>query len=89
MIINFITPKLSRKRFSGGIYCILKHADELTKQGHTVNVIPLYGGRKPEWIQCSANFLINKAPECREKKKYKLIGFQSLADTGSASSGSN
>lgn len=73
MIINFITPKLSRKRFSGGIYCILKHADELTKQGHTVNVIPLYGGRKPEWIQCSANFLINKAPECREKKKYKCF----------------
>ena len=73
MIINFITPKLSRRKFSGGIYCILKHADELAKMGHTVNVIPLYGGKKPGWIQCSATFLINRKPECRQKKRYKCL----------------
>lgn len=71
MKINFITPSLSRKRFSGGIYCILKHADELTKLGHTVNIIPLYGGKQPQWINCSANFLINNKPDCIEKKKLK------------------
>jgi glycosyltransferase involved in cell wall biosynthesis len=71
MKINFITPGLSRQRFSGGIYCILKHADALARRGHEVNVIPLFGGRRPEWIDCSANFLINEKPVCHERKKYK------------------
>lgn len=73
MIINFITPTLSRSTFTGGLYCILKHADELVKRGHTVNIIPLYGSKKPDWIKCSANFILNKAPACREKKRYKCI----------------
>lgn len=71
MIINFITPSLSKSTFTGGLYCILKHADELTKRGHTVNIIPLYGSKKPDWINCSANFILNKTSICREKNRYK------------------
>lgn len=57
--INFVVPKLEEYKFSGGIYCILKYADGLAKKGHLVNVIPPIGSKKPKWIDCSANFILN------------------------------
>ena len=51
MIINIIVPKLSEKKYTGGILCILEYAHELQSRGHIVNIIPsLPFSDKPLWF---------------------------------------
>ncbi|MEW6162058.1 MAG: glycosyltransferase family 4 protein [Nitrospirota bacterium] len=50
---------MEKYKFSAGIYSILKYADGLSKKGHVVNIIPPIGSKKPKWIDCSANFMLN------------------------------
>lgn len=58
MKITFVVPILHRKIFSGGIYCILKHANELQAKGHQVSVVAFPGSDVPEWIDLQANLII-------------------------------
>ncbi len=63
MIINFVTPRIDKITFSGGIYCILKYAQGLLDKGHEVNIITPAGSHNPEWIKCEAKIIsANKAP---------------------------
>lgn len=72
--INFITPNIFKKSFSGGIYCILKYADGLSRKGHLVNVIPYPGSEMPQWIDCNAKIILDtkKKPTFREKIRKKI-----------------
>ena len=58
MKITFVVPMLHRKKFSGGIYCILRHANELQARGHQVSVITPPKSEIPEWIDLKANLII-------------------------------
>ena len=57
LTINFVVSKLKADFFTGGIYCILKHADGLVRRGHSVNIISSPGSEKPQWIDCGANII--------------------------------
>lgn len=58
MKITFVVPMLNRKKFSGGIYCILRHANELHARGHRVSVVAPPKSEIPEWIDLKANLII-------------------------------
>ena len=58
MKITFIVPMLQRKKFSGGIYCILRHANELQAKGHQVTVVAPPKSEIPEWIDLKVNLII-------------------------------
>lgn len=58
--INIVVPSLVKKKFTGGIYCIMKYADGLAAKGHEVNVIPSLRSKRPEWITCRANIIIDR-----------------------------
>ncbi|MEO0842836.1 MAG: glycosyltransferase family 4 protein [Cyanobacteria bacterium J06643_5] len=49
-IINIVTPPLSKKKFSGGILCIMQYASGLKKKGHQVNIVPILPCDKPTWF---------------------------------------
>lgn len=66
MKINFVTPSINATKFSGGIYCILKYADGLYRNGHDVTVTPCVNSGMPQWINCQASFRL------AEKNKIKL-----------------
>lgn len=61
MRVNFYTPGIRRDSFSGGLYCILKHANMLAEKGYKVNVLPAHGSEVPDWIDLKANFIIHKS----------------------------
>jgi glycosyltransferase involved in cell wall biosynthesis len=48
--INIVVPALASDRFTGGIWCILQHAQQLALRGHAVTVIPLQPGPQPDWF---------------------------------------
>jgi len=59
--ISFALPRIFKGHFTGGLYCILKHAHLLSEKGHSVNLIPYPGSEHPEWIECNANFLLERS----------------------------
>lgn len=58
MRITIISPRIFRKTFSGGIYCNLKHANELVARGHDVTVIAYPKSVPPKWIDLKAKLVI-------------------------------
>ena len=48
--ICWVVSKIKRKKFTGGIYSILKHADGLAQLGHEVTVTPLQPSEQPKWF---------------------------------------
>lgn len=50
MRINVVVPPLDPHRFSGGIWCILQHAQQLAQRGHEVRVVPMLPSAQPEWL---------------------------------------
>lgn len=50
MRINFVVPALDPQRFSGGIWCILQHAQQLGLAGHEVRVVPMLPSAEPLWL---------------------------------------
>lgn len=48
--INFVVPRLNKKRFTGGLWCLFEYAAGLRSKGHTVNVVPMLPSVKPEWF---------------------------------------
>lgn len=49
--ICWVVPKIKKSKFSGGIYCILRHADGLVRRGHRVTVVPLLDSSEPDWFK--------------------------------------
>lgn len=76
MKITFIVPMLQRKKFSGGIYCILRHANELQAKGHQVTVVAPPKSEIPEWIDLKVNLII---PGLYINKKIKPLHKNILA----------
>lgn len=73
MIINFVTPPLKRKKFSGGLYCIMKYAQGLIERGHTVNIVTPPGSKQPQWIHFDGNIIEAKAPKLQFSRPSKLL----------------
>lgn len=48
--INIVVPPFSGEKFSGGVWCILQHAQELGRRGHRVNVVPTHPCSRPDWF---------------------------------------
>jgi glycosyltransferase involved in cell wall biosynthesis len=55
--INFIVPPLNRRKFTGGIQCIMEYAHGLSARGHVVTLVPLLPSKIPEWYS-QRNFKI-------------------------------
>ena len=62
MRINFILPSMSRKKFSGGLFGLMKYADGLAKRGHQVNVIPMLPSAEPAWFNGEYRFVSRALP---------------------------
>jgi len=48
--INFVVPPLTRRRFTGGIWCVMQYAHGLVRRGHMVRVVPLLPSPPPDWF---------------------------------------
>ena len=73
MIINIVVQRLSRKRFSGGIWCIFEYASGLAAKGHKVNVIPYLPSATPEWFDVSGIHFIGTGKLARIKHLLRNI----------------
>lgn len=63
MDINIVVPPFSATRFSGGIWCLLQHAQALARRGHRVRVIPTHPSPAPDWFPRPWAFeLVRTAP---------------------------
>lgn len=49
--VNIVLPPLHSERFSGGTLCILEHAHQLHRRGHTVTVVPTRPSQYPAWFR--------------------------------------
>jgi glycosyltransferase involved in cell wall biosynthesis len=58
MKITFVSPRIERKKFTGGTYCILRHANELVSRGHNVSVVAYPKSVMPEWIDLKAKLIV-------------------------------
>lgn len=58
MKICFITPEIHQTIFSGGIYCILRHANELVSRGHRVFIVAPPRSQAPNWIDLKAELIL-------------------------------
>lgn len=50
MDIVIVVPPFARDRFSGGIWCVMQHAQQLGQRGHRVTVVPSHPCPLPEWF---------------------------------------
>lgn len=50
MNINIVVPPFARDRFTGGIWCVMQHAQELARRKHRVTVIPTHPSPPPDWF---------------------------------------
>lgn len=50
MDINIVVPPLARTRFTGGIWCVMQHAQQLGERGHRVRVVPTHPCGEPDWV---------------------------------------
>jgi glycosyltransferase involved in cell wall biosynthesis len=48
--VNIVVPPLDSRVFSGGIYCVLRHAAGLKALGCDVNIVPLLPSPRPQWL---------------------------------------
>lgn len=62
MRINFVVPPFSADRFSGGIWCILMHAQQLGLRGHRVCVVPTHPCPEPAWFPPPWSFEVLNTP---------------------------
>lgn len=58
MRITFVTTRIERKEFTGGTYCLLRHANELVARGHEVCILTCPKSVAPEWIDLKAKLII-------------------------------
>jgi glycosyltransferase involved in cell wall biosynthesis len=58
MIITLVAPRIDRKKFTGGVYCVLRHANELVARGHDVSVLAYPKSVTPEWIDLKAKLIV-------------------------------
>ncbi len=73
MIINFVTPSIREKKFSGGMYCILKYAQGLIEAGHKINIITPPGSKQPRWINYDGTIITPAKPRIHTSRMGKLI----------------
>lgn len=57
MRVTFVVPALLADRFTGGILCVLEHANRLVDRGHDVQVLSLSQNDRPQWIDLRARQL--------------------------------
>lgn len=50
MNINIVVPPLQTDRFTGGIWCVMQHAQQLGLRGHRVTVVPTHPSALPRWL---------------------------------------
>lgn len=60
MKITFVTPRLQKHKFTGGTYCILRHANELQARGHQVSIVATPKSERPKWIDLQVDLIIPK-----------------------------
>lgn len=58
MKITFVLPRIDRRHFTGGLYCALRHANELVSRGHDVSVVAYPKSAMPEWIDLKAKLIL-------------------------------
>jgi glycosyltransferase involved in cell wall biosynthesis len=58
MKITFVLPRIDRSNFTGGLYCALRHANELAYRGHDVSVVAYPKSVTPEWIDLKAKLIV-------------------------------
>lgn len=58
MKITFVCPRIYRRNFTGGLYCILRHANELVSRGHDVSIVAYPKSVMPEWINLKAKLIV-------------------------------
>ncbi|HEV2539610.1 MAG TPA: glycosyltransferase family 4 protein [Frateuria sp.] len=58
MKITFVFPRIDRRNFTGGLYCALRHANELVFRGHEVSVVAYPKSAMPEWIDLKAKLIV-------------------------------
>jgi len=63
MRITIVTPPFARDRFSGGIWCVMQHAQQLALRGHEVSVVPSHPCPLPAWLPRPWHFrLVSETP---------------------------
>lgn len=50
MKVNIVVPPFARDRFTGGIWCVMQHAQQLARRGHEVTVVPTHPSPPPDWL---------------------------------------
>lgn len=58
MKITFVLPRIDQRNFTGGLYCALRHANELTSRGHDVSAVAYPKSTMPEWIDLKAKLIV-------------------------------
>lgn len=58
MKITFVSPRIDKRNFTGGLYCFLRHANELVSRGHDVSVVAYPKSTMPEWIDLKAKLIV-------------------------------
>lgn len=58
MKITFVFPRIDRRYFTGGLYCALRHANELVLRGHDVSIVAYPKSVMPEWIDLKAKLIV-------------------------------
>lgn len=75
MDINIVVPPLTRTRFTGGIWCLLQHAQQLGERGHKVRVVPTHPCGEPDWLPRPWAFsLVNDTQRQVAMQGLSLIG---------------
>lgn len=72
MKITFLTPRVDAEIFSGGMYCIFRHAQCLHERGHEVSVVAYPYSQKPNWIRFDGRFIVPGQPKLDFSKKRRL-----------------
>ncbi len=62
MRVAFVVSGLEPTRFTGGILCILEHANGLVGRGHDVVVVSIGPNHRPEWIDLRAGLVDRHEP---------------------------
>lgn len=65
MNINIVVPPFARDRFTGGIWCVMQHAQELGRRRHRVTVIPTHPSPPPDWFPKPWAFSLRHSPPSR------------------------
>jgi hypothetical protein len=80
MNIVIVVPPFARDRFSGGIWCVMQHAQQLGQRGHRVTVVPSHPCPMPEWFPRPWAFTVL----CVSPAKALRSGMQALGRAGLA-----